>query len=201
MIRPRCVDFHSTWIDLNGPLARPVPTNLVSVNFIRLFNYFLNKHENPWIKSKGYGIYWRLAFGNQSIQGCSSKESRNSIICPKQDGAFPLMLRFWTLKKMLFCQGRLTLATMLVSRHLFLSMTWGGHPYRIRRDLWPGTRPLGYELSRSIDESVNRPRSLEFFFTWNIVVFGQREVFFYINKMILFWIKIKKKHWSWLIYV
>jgi len=22
------------------------------------------------------------------------KESRNSIICPKQDGAFPLMLRF-----------------------------------------------------------------------------------------------------------
>jgi hypothetical protein len=88
------------------------------------------------------------------------------------------MLRFWTLKKMLFCQGRLTLATMLVSRHLFLSMTWGGHPYRIRRDLWPGTRPLGYELSRSIDESVNRPRSLEFFFTWNIVVFGQRKVFF-----------------------
>lgn len=179
MIRPRCVDFHSTWIDLNGPLARPVPTNLVSVNFIRLFNYFLNKHENPWIKSKGYGIYWRLAFGNQSIHGWSSKGKQEFHYLPKTRWSFPFNVAVLNTEKNAFLPRKIDTRNHVgISRHLFLSMTWGGHPYRIRRDLWPGTRPLGYELSRSIDESVNRPRSLEFFFTWNIVVFGQREVFF-----------------------
>jgi len=128
--------------------------------------WLLDSHMMWWIMvicidlvKYGYGIYWRCAFGNQSIQGCSSKESRNSIICPKQDGAFPLMLRFWTLKKCFFAkedwhsQPCWYLGICSWAWHGVVILTGSGETSDLVQGLW-GMNWVGQLMSRSIDQGL-----------------------------------------------